>query len=354
MSRSLLLCATALAALCASASAAPAPQVVLPGVVASIHDEPVDGLGDSFNLSPFEGLIRTQSTRADRAIQEYDVSPLTGQSILSATLFGRVAVNNAFDNGVRTFDFRLYNGNGSADLSDYQISATLVGSGQYHPPIDTDFTFQFNVTAVVQALLTGGTTFVGLRVEGTSNPNFPNILVSADCHLDIVVGTPPIVAFCNPGLGGVISCPCSNPPSGAGRGCDNSAATGGASIAGSGSPSLGGDTLVFTTAGQCQSGTSIVLQGTLSDGTGLVFGQGVRCVSGALKRLYLQAASGGSISAPALGDPSVTAQSAALGDPISAGQQRFYMVYYRDPTVLGACDAASTFNGTNALDVTWN
>jgi hypothetical protein len=354
MSRSLLLGATAFAALSAAAGANPAPQVLTPSIVASIHDEPVDGLGDSFNATPFEGLIRTQSTRADRAIQEYDVSPMTGQSILSATIAGRVAVNNAYDNGVRTFGFLLYDGNGSADLSDYQIAATLVGSGQYHPPIDIDFTFQFDVTAQVQALLTGGATFVGLRVEGTSNPNFPNILVSADCHLDVVLGTPAIVAFCAPGLGGVISCPCSNPPAGAARGCDNSSATGGASISGSGNPSLGGDTLLLTTAGQRPSGTSIVLQGTTNNGTGVAFGQGVRCVSGSLKRLYAKTASGGSISAPAAGDPSISARSAALGDVIAAGQHRFYTVYYRDPIVLGGCAALATFNATNSLDVTWN
>src|SRR6185369_359271 len=29
-------------------------------------------------------------------------------------------------------------------------------------------------------------------------------------------------SLCDPGVGGVSSCPCSNPPSGSGRGCDNS------------------------------------------------------------------------------------------------------------------------------------
>jgi hypothetical protein len=352
MFRPLLLCASALAAFGVSANAT--PQVIPPTVVFSVHDEPVDGLGDSFNLAPFQGLIRTQSTRADRALQEYDVSALTGQSISSAILYGRVAVNNAFDNGIRTFDFKLYQGNGSAELADYQISATLVGTGQYHPPIDTSFTFQFDVTGTVQALLTGGATWVGLRVEGSSNPNFPNILVETDCHLDLVAGTPTILPYCTPGSGGVLACPCSNPPAGANRGCDNSAATGGASISGSGNPTLAADTLVFSTAGQCDIGTSIVLQGTVSDATGLAFGQGVRCASGSLKRLYVLAATGGSISAPSGGDPAVSVQSASLGDPIVAGQHRYYMVYYRDPIVLGGCPASETYNGTNALDVAWN
>jgi hypothetical protein len=96
-----------------------------------------------------------------------------------------------------------------------------------------------------------------------------------------------------------------------------------------------------------------VLQGTLSSSSGLVFGQGVRCVVGTLKRLYVKTASGGSITAPLGSDPSVSARSAALGNPISAGQHRYYMVYYRDPIVLGGCPATSTFNATDALDLQW-
>jgi hypothetical protein len=158
---------------------------------------------------------------------------------------------------------------------------------------------------------------------------------------------------CEPGSGGVIACPCSNPPSGPARGCDNSSATGGASIAGSGSPSVASDTLSLTTAGEKPSATSIVLQGTTTNATGLVFGQGIRCVTGALKRLYTQNASSGSITVPPPGGPSISARSAALGDPITAGQNRWYLVYYRDPIVLGGCPSASTFNCTFTLEIAW-
>ncbi len=162
-----------------------------------------------------------------------------------------------------------------------------------------------------------------------------------------------ITPICDAGVGSVIPCPCSNPPSTTGRGCENSAATGGASITANGTPSLAADTLVFSTAGEKPTATSIVLQGNVFNVTGVVFGQGLRCVGGSLKRLYTKAASGGSITAPAGADPSVSARSAAAGDPISATQHRYYMVYYRDPIVLGGCPATSTFNGTNALDVQW-
>jgi hypothetical protein len=156
------------------------------------------------------------------------------------------------------------------------------------------------------------------------------------------------------GDGTITACPCSNPSAGAGRGCDNSAGTGGATLQSSGQASLVADTLSFTTAGEKPTATSVVLQGTASSPGGFVFGQGLRCVAGSLKRLYLRSAVGGSIHVPAAGDPSISARSAALGDTIPAGAQRYYMVYYRDPLVLGGCPALSTYNATNALDVSWS
>jgi len=164
----------------------------------------------------------------------------------------------------------------------------------------------------------------------------------------------PMTSYCSPGLAGVLACPCANPASGAGKGCDNSSTTGGASLSATGSASLLADTLVFTTAGEKPTATSIVLQGTATSATGVVFGQGIRCVAGSLKRLYVKNASGGSITAPAGADPTVSARSSALGDPLSAGLTRYYAVYYRDPIVLGGCAAASTFNITQSGSVAWS
>jgi hypothetical protein len=160
---------------------------------------------------------------------------------------------------------------------------------------------------------------------------------------------------CDPGVAGVIACPCSNPPTGPGRGCDNSSATGGASIAATGAAYLSIDSLVFRTGGEKPSATSILLQGNAEAPAGSVFGQGVRCAGGALKRLYTKQASAGSIVAPNLagGDPPVSVRSASLGDPIQAGERRWYLVYYRDPIVLGGCPASSTFNATETGQVTW-
>ena len=163
----------------------------------------------------------------------------------------------------------------------------------------------------------------------------------------------PGTSLCEPGSAGVQACPCGNAPAGSGLGCNNSSNTGGAHLAGAGVASLAADTLVFTTSGEKPNATSVLLQGSTFNAGGLTFGQGVRCVSGTLKRLYVKTASAGSISAPSGTDQSVSTRSASLGDPLSIGAHRYYGVYYRDPSVLGGCPAIDTYNVTQQLDVLW-
>ena len=165
----------------------------------------------------------------------------------------------------------------------------------------------------------------------------------------------PLASLCAPGEAGVLACPCANPPGGPGSGCDNSAGTGGAVLSAAGIAYLTSDSLVWTTSGELPTALSILLQGDALVPGGAVFGQGVRCAGGALRRLYAKSASGGGITAPdfGAGDPTVSARSAALGDVIEAGESRWYLVYYRDPVVLGGCPAGSTFNATPTGEAVW-
>ncbi len=166
---------------------------------------------------------------------------------------------------------------------------------------------------------------------------------------------PTSATMCEPGLDGVTQCPCSNPPAGSDRGCNNKEATGGASISGSGLNSLANPTLVFTTAGENSTVGSVLIQGTVPN-AGIAFGHGVRCVAGAVKRLYVKLAAAGSITVPAFpNDANIPTRSAALGNPILAGQKRWYQVYYRDTTLLlpGCPVPSNQFNVTNAAEVTW-
>ncbi|HEX6941511.1 MAG TPA: hypothetical protein VF128_01220, partial [Gemmatimonadaceae bacterium] len=178
----------------------------------------------------------------------------------------------------------------------------------------------------------------------------------ADVFLRDRLGGPDFTSVCDPGVGGVIACPCSNPPSGPGRGCENSASTGGAVLSATGGTYLSSDSLVFTTSGERPAALSIVTQWTGSNAAGASFGQGVRCTSGAFERLYTKSAAGGGIAAPdfGAGELQVSARSAALGDAIVAGQSRWHFVYYRDPIVIGGCPSSSTFNATQTGQVTWS
>jgi hypothetical protein len=164
----------------------------------------------------------------------------------------------------------------------------------------------------------------------------------------------PIALVCDPGAGGIIACPCANPALGPGQGCDNSSSTGGAMLTAAGNAALSSDTVVINAIGEKPTATSILLQGDNLNATGTVFGQGIRCVAGSLKRLYVKNAVGGAVTMPGAGDPTITARATALGDTLAGGSVRYYGIYYRDPIVLGGCAAASTFNITNQASVTWN
>ncbi|MBK7645467.1 MAG: hypothetical protein IPJ19_20910 [Planctomycetes bacterium] len=158
-------------------------------------------------------------------------------------------------------------------------------------------------------------------------------------------------SFCaGDGTAGGVACPCSN--FGAlGHGCENSATTGGALLSASGSTSP--DLVALQSAGELPSPSSILLQGGVQLATPAVFGDGVRCIGGVLKRLYLVNAVAGVASFPPAGGPSISARSAALGDPIAPGSARYYQVYYRDPNPSFCLGGSSTYNVSSALTVNW-
>jgi len=91
------------------------------------------------------------------------------------------------------------------------------------------------------------------------------------------------------------------------------------------------DTVVLTASDLRSNALCIFLQGNVVLGSGVVFGDGVRCVGGALKRIGSKTAStNGLASYPGAGDPSISARSAALGDQIQSGTDRPYQTWYRD------------------------
>jgi len=169
--------------------------------------------------------------------------------------------------------------------------------------------------------------------------------------------------FCSPGQSGVPACPCNNAPSSAGAGCANfgpGQIGQSAKLAGLGSPSVGNDTLQFQAVGENDVVLSVFYQSD-SSGTPSAFGAGVTCLPANPLMLY-HGMSGtgepmGQITRPRTGiDPSITARSATLGNPIAAGQPRFYMVAYRDKkaaNIANCNDPTKTFNATQGVIILW-
>ena len=159
------------------------------------------------------------------------------------------------------------------------------------------------------------------------------------------------IPFCfGDGTAGAPPCPCSN----GGReysGCENSIGTGGAVLFATGTTSP--DTVVLHASGERPTALSVVLQGDTVI-LPVPYGDGLRCTGGTLRRLYARNASGGEMSAPLPGEPSITARSAQLGVPIAPGDTRIYQVYYRDGAA-SFCPPpqGSSFNVTGAIGIIW-
>ena len=149
------------------------------------------------------------------------------------------------------------------------------------------------------------------------------------------------------------ACPCANNGT-LGRGCENSAATGGARLDGVGQQAS--DQVVLVSSGELPTALTIFLQGDTLNANGAVFGDGLLCVGGNQKLLYARNASAGSAHAPHPGDASITARSTQLGDPIfpSSGQLRYYQAYYRDPDpAFCSAPAGNTWNVSSLFSIVW-
>jgi hypothetical protein len=163
--------------------------------------------------------------------------------------------------------------------------------------------------------------------------------------------------FCLPGQDGILTCPCGNPPTESGRGCNNFGVgpVESSRLGASGISSLTNDTVVLNVDGENNFSFNVFWQGSgPPNATGFAHGAGVRCVSVALRRLYTGAANAGLISRPGMGDLSVHDRTAATGSPIACGETRYYFNIYRDPSAAGPCGStSSTINLTNAVAITW-
>ena len=202
-------------------------------------------------------------------------------------------------------------------------------------------------------------------VNGNQSDNSASISGAAYVFL---LPTPGIFSpFCFPGTDGVRACPCSNPPTSVGVGCNNfgpnpPGGTGGAQLSATGTASAGtATTLVFHVTGlQTPCNLVVLFCGTNPLSAGVASGAGVRCVSQTVVPRPYKTISGfnsGSVDFPSAdvlpqgpgSDPWTRSGSPA------PGTTRYYYANYRNPAAgnFPPCTPFTAFNLTNAGSVVW-
>jgi hypothetical protein len=151
------------------------------------------------------------------------------------------------------------------------------------------------------------------------------------------------------GHGGVSECPCDTIGA-VGHGCPNFTNASGAELHASGATS--NDTLAFTADQLPPAATCIVFQGDAYGYSPLFVGDGLRCATGTLKRLYTKTAVNGAIIAPEPGDPSLRAVVQSHGDSLPSGAVRYYQVWYRDRS-SNFCVSQALVNMSNGIRLIW-
>jgi len=169
---------------------------------------------------------------------------------------------------------------------------------------------------------------------------------------DVSGGTSgPGVAYCF-GDGTGTACPCGNNNDGSigGAGCDNGVFASGAQLGGTGVASLSNDTLVLQAINLEPNNSGLYFQANNDLSPGNVWGDGLQCAGGQLKRLGVRFADASGAS-----NTSGFAQSISVkAGNIVAGDTKRYQLWYRT-TIAPPCGlGVNDFNSTNGYAVTWS
>lgn len=236
----------------------------------------------------------------------------------------------------------------------FQSGFVYLYQDQFDPqdPCDGIIAFGFAPLANITNIhLDANRQYVFVTSEDTLHGGGGSFQVTIDgpmsCHMFLGNIPSPHHPFCF-GDGSGSACPCGNEsPAGGQAGCLNSVAQGGKLIA-TGDASVASDTLVLF-GSQMPNTPVLYIQGAgdVAGGNGSVFGDGLRCVRGALVRLGIETNSGGASHYPTPGQASVSMR----GHVPPSGGDFVYQCWYRDPAP--AFCTTATFNLTNGVRVHW-
>ena len=155
-------------------------------------------------------------------------------------------------------------------------------------------------------------------------------------------------AYCFGDPGSGTPCPCGNDNNGSvpGSGCANGVFASGAQLTGSGVASVSADSLVLATTGLEPSNSGLYFQANNDLSPGNIWGDGLQCAGGQLKRLGVRFSDGSGYS-----DTSGYPQPISVkAGNVTAGDTKYYQCWYRNP--IGS-PCGSDFNASNGYAVTW-
>jgi hypothetical protein len=161
----------------------------------------------------------------------------------------------------------------------------------------------------------------------------------------------PGVGFCFGDPGSGTPCPCNNDNDGSlvGAGCGSGSFASGAKLVGSGQASLISDTLRLSTRYLEPNQTGLYFQGDNDLSPGIVWGDGLRCAGGALKRIGVRLAD-------ANGDSDTSgfpfSISAKVGN-LQPGDTKYYQCWYRTVVNPPCGSGVHDFNTSNGYAITW-
>jgi hypothetical protein len=200
------------------------------------------------------------------------------------------------------------------------------------------------IDVTVPANAVPGTVYPLNWVETLGDPEVANIVVhNGQSHIPNMVDGSITVGFHTTycyGDGSGSMCPCGNLGS-SGEGCANSGGTG-ALLSVSGSASVGADDLEMLMSGGPGITAALLFSGTtqVNGGQGIIFGDGLRCAGGQIKRLGVRIADG---SGSASWGPGL-----AVTGGWGSGDTRYFQSWYRD---VGGSPCAGNFNLTQGVAI---
>ena len=159
------------------------------------------------------------------------------------------------------------------------------------------------------------------------------------------------VGYCLGEAGSGTPCPCSNDNDGSlpGAGCANGVFVSGARLSALGTASLSADDVILLTIGLEPNNSGLYFQADNDLSPGIVWGDGLRCAGGALKRLGVRVSDAGGYSNTAAW---TTPISVRAGN-ISPGDTKYYQCWYRTTDNPPCGPGVHDFNASNGYAVQW-